>query len=210
MPTAPTMRVLSVARGRCVPLAHASSRPGTDAPALSAIRKTPCSTLTQPTAVAITPRGVSGDEQADLEKHGGPLKAVYACPAEHYGWWERTRADAGVAADAPLAYGELGENLTLEGLLEDTLWVGDTLMIGNCILRVESPRRPCYKFNAVLGYRHAARDLLVSGRSGFYLSVQQPGEIRAGDTVFLAPGPRQTPLGEINRQRFAERRHELF
>ncbi|TMS56951.1 MOSC domain-containing protein [Imbroritus primus] len=210
MSTAPTMRVLSVARGQCAPLAHAGVRPGTDAPVLSAIRKLPCSTLAQPLAIAITPLGVSGDEQADLEKHGGPLKAVYAYPAEHYGWWETTRADAGVSAGAPLAYGELGENLTLEGLLEDALWVGDTLLIGNCILRVESPRRPCYKFNAVLGYRQAARDLLVSGRSGFYLSVQQPGEIRAGDTVCLTPGPRQTPLGEINRQRFAERRHELF
>ena len=210
MSTAPTMRVLSVSRGQCAPLAHAGVRPGTDAPVLSAIRKLPCSTLAQPLAIAITPLGVSGDEQADLEKHGGPLKAVYAYPAEHYGWWETTRADAGVSAGAPLAYGELGENLTLEGLLEDALWVGDTLLIGNCILRVESPRRPCYKFNAVLGYRQAARDLLVSGRSGFYLSVQQPGEIRAGDTVCLTPGPRQTPLGEINRQRFAERRHELF
>lgn len=210
MPTAPTMRVLSVACGQCAPLANAGVRQETDAPVLSAIRKTSRSTLTQPMAIAITAQGVSGDEQADLEKHGGPLKAVYAYPAEHYGWWNACRAAAGVCVDGPLAYGELGENLTLEGLLENMLWVGDTLAIGNCILRVESPRRPCYKLNIAMGYRHAARDLLMSGHSGFYLSVLQPGEIRAGDTVCLTPGPRETPLGEINRQRFAERRHELF
>lgn len=210
MPTAPTMRVLSVARGRCAPLAAAAARPGSDRPVFSAIRKQPCSTLRQPVAIAITRPGVSGDEQADCDKHGGPLKAVYAYPVEHYGWWQARQRDAGLTTSAPLRRGVLGENLTLEGLLESALWVGDMLAIGTCLLRVEFPRRPCYKFNAVMGDRHASRDLLASGHSGFYLSVQQPGEIRAGDTVCLTPGPRQTPLGEINRQRFTERRHELF
>jgi MOSC domain-containing protein YiiM len=209
MPTAPVMRVLSVARGRSQPLPEAGVRPRTNSPVLSAIRKAPCSSLVHPDRIALTANGVVDDEQADRRVHGGPLKAVYVYPAEHYAWWQ-TRRDEAHAGAAPLAFGAFGENLTLEGLLESDVWIGDSLQIGDCVLRVESPRRPCYKFNAVMGYRRAARDMLSTGRSGFYLSVQQAGTLSAGDAVRLIPGPRLVTLTEVNRQRFAESGHELF
>src|SRR5688500_9488982 len=96
-------------------------------------------------AVAVRPLGLEGDEQADPSVHGGRGKAAYAYPAEHYPFWRTVRAQAGVAAwDAPLPPGSLGENLTLEGLLEDGAWIGDVLRFPNCTLAVSEPRYPCF------------------------------------------------------------------
>ena len=90
--------------------------------------------------------------------HGGLDKAVYAYPAEHYDFWRDARQQAGVAdIDTQLAYGALGENLTLQGLLEADVWVGDVLRFTDCELRVTQPREPCYKFNAAMGFSGAAK-----------------------------------------------------
>ena len=79
-------------------------------------------------AVPVGPLGLQGDEQADLSVHGGLAKAVYAYPSEHYAFWRQARDAAGVAGiDAQLNPGALGENLTLAGLLETDVWVGDVL-----------------------------------------------------------------------------------
>src|SRR5687767_781197 len=88
-------------------------------------------------ARAVLALGIEGDEQADLSVHGGPAKAVYLYPSEHYGFWQTVRAQAGVALwDEPLPPGSLGENLTLEGVLESGLWIGDILRFPNCALAV--------------------------------------------------------------------------
>ena len=79
----------------------------------------------------------------------------------------------------------------LRGCPEADLWVGDRLRVGAAVLRVEAPRQPCYKFNAVLGYRHAVRDMVQSGHSGIYLSVLEAAPLQAGDTVQVTPGPRE-------------------
>ena len=106
--------------------------------------------------VAVAPLGLAGDEQADLSVHGGLDKAVYAYPAEHYAFWVEARRAAGVAGiDTALPHGSMGENLTLNGLLESEVWVGDVLRFANCALRVEQPREPCYKFNAAMGFNTA-------------------------------------------------------
>ncbi len=196
-------RVLAVSLGVCAPLPGAESPAG--GPVLSAICKRPVSSLASPDAVAVDAARLRGDEQADLLKHGGPLKAVYAYPIEHYDWWQQQRAAAGVpGSDAPMPHGMMGENLTVEGLLEDALWIGDRIHVGTCIFQVESPRRPCYKFNAVMGYAQAATQMLQSGRSGFYLSIVETGTIRAGDTLLLAPGPRQMTVWAVSRQRLTQ------
>ena len=91
---------------------------------------------------AVLPLGIEGDEQADLTVHGGPSKAVYAYPSEHYPFWQTVRAQARALWDEPLAPGSLGENLTLAGVLESQLWIGDVLRFPGCALAVSEPRFP--------------------------------------------------------------------
>jgi MOSC domain-containing protein YiiM len=146
--------------------------------------------------------GLEGDEQADPSVHGGVSKAVYAYPQEHYGFWQTVRAQAGVAAwNDVLPPGSIGENLTVEGLAEDRLWIGDRLRLPNCVLAVSEPRFPCHKFVAVMRFKHAAKMMVQSGFCGSYLGVIEPGSVSAGDPIELQPGPRQVNLRELFRSR---------
>lgn len=159
---------------------------------LSAIYKTPVDDT-----VSVQPLGLVGDEQADLSVHGGLDKAVYAYPSEHYAYWQVLRQEAGVAGfDDALAFGSMGENLTLHGLLEADVWVGDTLQFPDCVLRVEQPREPCFKFNAAMGFSKAAKQMALSGFCGFYLSVDSAGSLRAGQSCVVVPGPRRVGIPE--------------
>ena len=142
-------------------------------------------------AVEVKPLGLAGDEQADLSVHGGLAKAIYAYPSEHYTFWQQQRQQRGVTLfDEVLGGGFAGENLTLAGLLEDEVWVGDELHFPDCVLRVTAPREPCGKFNTVMGYSQAARDMVQSSRCGFYLAVCTPGSLAAGQSFELVPGRR--------------------
>ena len=159
---------------------------------LTAIRKTPVSG-----PVGVHALGLEGDEQADLSVHGGLEKAVYAYPSEHYGFWREQRAEAGLAAiDDQLPFGAMGENLTLSGLLEADVWVGDVLEFGDCTLRVEQPREPCFKFNAAMGFNMAVKLMAQSGFCGFYLSVAKAGTLRPGEAFALHQGARRISIPE--------------
>ena len=159
---------------------------------MTAIRKT---AVAGPAAVQ--PMGLAGDEQADPSVHGGLEKAVYAYPTEHYGFWQDLRAQAGLARiDEALPYGSVGENLSLQGLLEKDVWVGDVLEFADCTLRVEQPREPCFKFNAAMGFNTAVKAMAQSGFCGFYLSVQKPGTVRPGESFVLQPGSRSVSIPE--------------
>ena len=159
----------------------------------SAIRKQP---VDDP--VAVGPLGLAGDEQNDLSVHGGLSKAVYALPQQHLAWWSAQRSAAAVSLfDAPLTAGMLGENLSLAGVDEQAVFVGDRLhFAAGVVLRVTEPRQPCAKFNAVLGYELAARQMVQSGRCGFYLAVQTPGTLAAGEAFTLQAGPRETSIAQ--------------
>jgi MOSC domain-containing protein YiiM len=149
-------------------------------------------------AVTVHALGLEGDEQVDLSVHGGLEKAVYAYPSEHYGFWQAQRQAAGLMdIDAQLPWGAMGENLTLAGLLENDVWVGDVLEFAQCVLRVEQPREPCFKFNAAMGFNTAVKAMAQSGFSGFYLSVVQAGVLQAGQTFVLHQGPRR--IGVVER-----------
>ena len=153
-------------------------------------------------AVAVRPLGLDGDEQADLSVHGGISKAVYAYPHEHYPFWQTVRAQARVALwDEPLPPGALGENLTLEGLLEQEAFVGDLLRFADCELAVSEPRFPCFKFNAAMGFPQAARLMAQNAWCGFYLAVRTPGTLRAGESFEVVPGPRDVGIPELFRAR---------
>jgi MOSC domain-containing protein YiiM len=157
--------------------------------------------------VQVRPLGLEGDEQADLSVHGGLSKAVYAYPSEHYPFWQTVRAQARVAAwDTPLAPGALGENLTLEGLLEKDVCVGDLLRFADCALAVSEPRFPCFKFNAVMGFSQAARLMAQNAWCGFYLAVRTPGTLRAGESFELVPGPRDIGITELFRSKMSRAR----
>jgi MOSC domain-containing protein YiiM len=152
--------------------------------------------------IEVTVLGLAGDEQADLSVHGGLSKAVYALPSEHLPWWQAQRMAQGATMfEETLAPGYLGENLSLHGLLEQDLFIGDHLDFGNVVFRVTQPREPCGKFNAVMGYALAAKDMVQSGRCGFYLAVEQPGFLQAGATCQVLVGARSTRVTEALRHK---------
>jgi len=152
--------------------------------------------------VAVRRLGLEGDEQADLSVHGGLAKAVYAYPAEHYPFWQTVRAQAQVSLwDEPVPLGTFGENLTIEGLLETNLWVGDRLRLPGCTLAVSEPRYPCFKFNAAMGFKQASKLMVQSGFCGSYLLVLEPGSVTTGDAIELIAGPREVSLRELFRAR---------
>jgi MOSC domain-containing protein YiiM len=150
----------------------------------------------------VAPLGLAGDDQADLSVHGGLSKALYAYPSEHYAFWQTVRAQARVAEwNEALPNGALGENLTLEGLLETQAWIGDLLCFPNCTLAVSEPRFPCFKLNAALGFKQAVSMMNSSGWCGFYLAVREPGTLEAGQSFVLIPGPREVGIPELFRAR---------
>jgi len=130
-------------------------------------------------AVRLRRLNLDGDQQADLKVHGGPHKAVYAYPCEHYEFWRRE------LPGMELPWGAFGENFTTEGLLEDHVSIGDRFRIGSALLAVTQPRMPCYKLGIKFGRDDIIKRFLASRRSGFYFSVVQEGEVRAGDLVEL-------------------------
>jgi len=151
--------------------------------------------------------GLAGDEQADLSVHGGLSKAVYAYPSEHYPFWQTVRAQAKVSLwDEALKPGSLGENLTLAGLLESEVWIGDVLRFPHCELAVSEPRFPCFKFNAAMGFSQAAKLMASSAWCGFYLAVRVQGSLRAGEPFELIAGPREVGITELFRSRVAAQR----
>ena len=153
-------------------------------------------------ARAVLPLGIEDDEQADLSVHGGPGKAVYAYPSEHYAFWQTVRAQAGVSLwDEPMPPGSLGENLTLAGLLESEMWIGDVLRFPHCALAVSEPRTPCFKFNAAMGFKHASKLMVQSAWCGAYLAVREPGTVAAGQAFTVEPGPREVGIVELFKAR---------
>ncbi len=129
-------------------------------------------------------------------------KAVYAYPSEHYPFWQTVRAQARVAPwDEVLPYGFVGENLTLAGLVESQVWIGDLLRFANCELAVSGPRFPCFKFDATIGFDQAGKLMAQSGWCGFYLATRVPGTLSAGESFELIAGPREVGIDELFRAR---------
>jgi len=130
--------------------------------------------------------------------HGGLSRAIYAYPVLHYPFWQTVRGQAKAAEPgAALPHGFMGENLTLEGIDESRLWIGDRLRLPGCELAVSEPRRPCFKFNAVMGFAQASKLMNQSGYCGAYLAVMVAGQVQAGDGVEIIPGPREVNLRDL-------------
>jgi MOSC domain-containing protein YiiM len=184
------MKIRSVNVARARPLGLADGRE-----VASAIGKQPATGR-----VRLGRLGLEGDEQADPSVHGGLTKALYAYGFGHMPLWRTLRAQAlrtPLVDAADLAPGAWGENLSLDGLDEAQVWVGDRLLLPDAVLVVTEPRLPCFKFDLHMGFRHASKMMVQSGACGFYLAVEREGSIGAGDAVTLAPGPRELSIAEL-------------
>src|SRR5262249_32026976 len=120
---------------------------------------------------------LDGDRQSDLAVHGGPYKAVYAYPSEHYEYWRRE------LPGIELPFGSFGGDLTTEGLREPDVRIGDVFRAGSAELRVTQPRMPCYKLGIRFDRADIVKRFLESRRSGFYFAVDQEGDVAAGDPI---------------------------
>ncbi len=164
--------ILSIQTGRAAPLGPGQVPSGF----LKSPRRGP---------VRVGLAGLEGDEQADLSVHGGPEKAVYGYAASHYPAWALQFPE--LAPD--FHGGAMGENLTVAGMDESAICVGDVHGIGSARLQVCQPRQPCFK----LGLRHnnnqLASAMVKSGFSGWYYRVLEEGQISAGDALVLLERP---------------------
>jgi MOSC domain-containing protein YiiM len=134
-----------------------------------------------------------GDQQADLSVHGGPHKALYAYPSEHYPYWRQQ------LPQADLASGAFGENLTTEGLFEDSLHIGDRLRIGSALLMVTQPRVPCYKITIRFDRDDMIKRFIKSNTSGFYFAVVEEGQLAPGDSIEIVHrDPAAVSVTDIN------------
>ncbi len=122
---------------------------------------------------------LDGDKQSDLKVHGGIEKAVYSYPMEHYDYWKKQYPKI----DMP--WGMFGENLTTEGLIEDSVNIGDQYQIGSSKLIVTQPRIPCYKLGIKFGQMDIVKKFMTGVRPGIYFKVLQEGEVGSGDDIEL-------------------------
>jgi MOSC domain-containing protein YiiM len=156
--------------------------------------------------IALRTLNLDGDQQADLTVHGGPYKAVYAYPSEHYEYWQRQ------LPGMDLPWGIFGENFTTVGLSEDELHVGDRFRIGSSTLMVRQPRMPCYKLAARFQRDDVIERFLSSGRSGVYFSVEEEGEVGNGDSFdLISQNQDGITIAEMNRLFVREKyNHDLL
>jgi MOSC domain-containing protein YiiM len=129
--------------------------------------------------ILLRPDNFAGDQQADLTVHGGPEKAVYVYPAAYYDEWRSE------LSGTDLPWGMFGENLTMAGVSDATVYIGDRYRIGSAEVVVTQPRLPCYKLGLRFGRESFLKQFLQSGRTGYYLAVERAGQIVVGDTVTL-------------------------
>jgi MOSC domain-containing protein YiiM len=187
------MKLISINAGKVAPL-FTNQHPD-HAVVMSGIKKSSISNMAQANPVDVNTLGVIGDEQADLTVHGGLEKAIYVYPQEYFPFWNALLSRE-LKTPFDLQPGAMGENFTITGLLESEVYVGDTLQIGDLEFVVTKLREPCFKFNAKMRYKGAAKAMLQSGYCGWYMRVITPGKLMAGSTINLLPGKQETAIAD--------------
>jgi MOSC domain-containing protein YiiM len=152
--------------------------PTRSGPVLTSIFKTPVQER-----VTVRHHNIQGDRQADLRVHGGSYKAVYGYASEHYPFWKKQ------LPEMDLPFGVFGENLTTEGITEETVCIGDQFRMGSAVLQVTQPRMPCFKLGILFGRADMVKRFWKSGLSGIYFSIVAEGDLAAGDTIALIDRP---------------------
>jgi MOSC domain-containing protein YiiM len=190
--------ICSISVGKVQPLTQA---PNDGSPlTYSAIRKIPISNHNNAVEIKIGQLGVEGDEQSNLQVHGGLEKAIYAYAVEHYPFWKDCLVRKNhFDPHHELEHGYFGENLTVSGLTEKDVFIGDNWHIGETILQVTQLREPCFKLNIKMNFKAAAKTMVQSGFSGWYLRVIKTGSFKAGDEIKVVPGSRQISIEHQNQ-----------
>jgi MOSC domain-containing protein YiiM len=161
-------------------------------------RRVPTGIFKEPSGVRVrvTALSLEGDFQIDRRYHGGPDKAIYLYPSEHYAHWAQ-------ALERDLAAGFFGENFTTRGLLEEHVRTGDVFRVGTAAVAVTQPRTPCFKLGLKVGSARFIKTFLESGRLGFYLRVVEEGEVGAGDAIErISTHPDSPTIAEVIREKW--------
>lgn len=144
--------------------------------------------------VRLRRHNLDGDKQADLSVHGGPTKAVYAYPSQHYSYWRKE------LPGIELPWGSFGENLTTDGVDEESVHIGDEFRVGSARVVVTEPRMPCYKLGIRFGSDDMVKRFLRSQRTGFYFGIVEEGQVQAGDEMeLLSKHPLGLSVAEVTR-----------
>jgi len=144
--------------------------------------------------VELRRHNLDGDGQADLSVHGGPTKAVYVYPMQHYKYWKKE------LPDCDLPWGSFGENFTAEGVDEEIVCIGDEFRVGHATVVVTEPRMPCFKLGIKFGRADMVKRFLKSQRTGFYFGVVEEGRVQAGDELErLSKHPDGFPVADVTR-----------
>jgi MOSC domain-containing protein YiiM len=144
--------------------------------------------------IPLRKHNLEGDAQSDLTVHGGPDKAVYLYPSEHYVEWRRE------LPEMELPWGMFGENFTTEGILESEMFIGDRLSIGTAVVRVTEPRMPCFKLGLRFGRDDILKSFHATARTGLYVAVEEEGEVEAGESfTILSRDPHKMTVADVTR-----------
>jgi MOSC domain-containing protein YiiM len=167
-------------------------------PVISSIVKRPA---TEP-ELTLTDVNLAGDAQADLMVHGGPDKAVYVYPAEHYATWRE--------AGYELEEGRVGENVSTLGATEETVRLGDVWQWGDALVQVSQPRSPCFRLGLHAKDKYVIRDMIASGRCGWYMRVLQQGTVPTSGELKLITRAEYSPtIAELYSISFSRRSDKL-
>ena len=191
------VEILTISTGKCSNISLSNSYQEEEKTVLSAIAKSPVSSIDNQVVIRCGLEGLQGDEHADLSVHGGQAKAIYCYPVEHYDYWRNAIEASDIHFSRLNQHGAFGENLTIVGIVEDQVFVGDVWKTNNVELVVTAPREPCFKFNAIMGDRLAGKKMFSQGLCGWYFSVRNPGSLSAGESIKIFPGPRKRSIADV-------------
>lgn len=143
---------------------------------------------------------LDGDGQADLVNHGGIDKAVCIYPVEHLLYWQKRY-------NQPFSFGAFGENLSISGLTEEDVHIGDRFKWGSAIIEVSQPRRPCFKLAARHGIKQLPLDVQQTGYSGYYVRVIQEGFVSVSDPFILESRGSEFTIAQVNTVTYSQSSH---
>ncbi|WP_438969906.1 MOSC domain-containing protein [Methylophaga sp.] len=147
--------------------------------------------------ITVTPLNLKGDQQVDLKNHGGEHKAVYGFSSDHYLFWQNK-----LALDN-LPFGKFGENLTIDGLDETVLCIGDQIQVGQSLLEITQPRVPCFKLGLAFELNEMPRLFVENAATGIYFRVIETGSVGAGDAVYrIAADPEELTVQQLFKAYF--------
>nr|WP_319510268.1 MOSC domain-containing protein [uncultured Draconibacterium sp.] len=147
--------------------------------------------------ISLGNQDVLHDHVMDRRYHGGIDKACYLYSSDHYEFWKQ------LYPDLEMPWGMFGENLSVEGLQEKEVNIGDTYKIGDVLVQVTQPRQPCFKLQFRFDDNNIVRRFIDSGFSGVYVRVLKKGRVKPGDTMQLVDKKQSLSIHEVYRLLYA-------